>query len=149
MNRYFNPLLFGVLALCVTGLWGCGQQKSGIVSAKIHELESRYAKLEEDFRTLQSASEQTRRRLSAAEAQRAALEQEKADLTKQVEGAIGERESLRKVMSQRTVERDAARANLTQFNKDLQALASRVESALNENPANPNAAVIPTSRRNE
>ena len=67
LMRYFKPLLFGVLALCVTGLWGCGQQKSGIVTAKIHELESRYAKLEEDFRTLQVANEQTRKRLSAVE----------------------------------------------------------------------------------
>jgi chromosome segregation ATPase len=147
--RYFSPLLFGVLALCVMSLWGCGQQKSGIVSAKIHELESRYSKLEEDFRTLQLASEQTRKRLSAAESQRVALEHEKADLTKQVEETVGERDSLRKAMSQRTVERDSARSHLSQLNKDLQALASRVESALNDNSANPNPAIIPTSRRNE
>jgi hypothetical protein len=147
--RYFNPLLFGVLALCATGLWGCGQQKTGVFSAKIRELEIRYSKLEEDFRTLQLASEQTRKRLNAAETQRAALEQDKAELAKKVDYVTGERETLRKQMSQRTSERDAAQANLTQFNKDLQALATRVEAALNENSVNPNAAIIPASRRNE
>ncbi len=147
--RYVNPVLFGVLVLCATGLWGCGQQKSGVFSAKIRELEVRYAKLEEDFRTLQLASEQTRKRLNAAEAQRAALEQDKADLAKKVESVTGDREALRKQMAQRIAERDAAQANLTQFNKDLQALASRVEAALNENSGNPSTAIIPASRRNE
>jgi chromosome segregation ATPase len=147
--RYFNPVLFGLLALCATGLWGCGQQKTGVFSAKIRELEIRYSKLEEDFRTLQLASEQTRKRLSAAETQRAALERDKADLTKTVEAFSGERETLRKQMTQRTVERDAAQANLKEFNKDLHALASRVEAALNEPSVNPNAAIVPVSRRNE
>jgi len=147
--RYFNPVLFGVLALCATGLWGCGQQKAGIFSAKIRELEIRYSKLEEDFRTLQLASEQTRKRLNAAETQRAALERDKAELTKTVENVTGERETLRKQMTQRIAERDTAQANLSQFNKDLQALASRVEAAMNENPVNPSKTIIPASRRSE
>jgi hypothetical protein len=70
-------------------------------------------------------------------------------LTKTVENATGESEALRKQMSQRTAERDTAQANLSQFNKDLQALASRVEAAMNENSVNPNKAIIPASRRNE
>jgi hypothetical protein len=35
-----------------------------------------------------------------------------------------------------------------QFSKDLQALAGRVESALNNRPSGPNA-IIPASRRTE
>lgn len=145
--RYFHSLLFGLIALGITGLWGCGQQKTGLFNAKIRELEARYAKLEEDFRTLQLASEQSRKRLSAVETQRAALEAEKAALTKQVEGTAAERESLRKLVGQRTTERDMAQANLVQFSKDLQSLAGRVEAVLNENSANPS--IIPASRRNE
>jgi chromosome segregation ATPase len=147
--RYFNPLLYGMLALCVTGLWGCGQQKNGAFTTKIRELEVRYTKLEEDFRTLQSAGEQTRKHLSAVEAQRAALEKEKAELSKKVEIVTSERETLRRQISQRTSERDAAQAKLTQFNRDLQALATRVEAALNDDAANPTPAIIPASRHNE
>ena len=121
--KIFNPLSLGVLALCAMGLWGCGQQKAGVINAKIRELESRYAKLDEDFRTLNATNEMNRKRLAQAEAQRALLENEKADLAKQLDGAVLERENLRKQVSQRTHERDNAQANLLQFSKDLQALA--------------------------
>lgn len=145
--RYIHAILLGVLAICISGLWGCGQQKTGAVAAKIQELENRYAKLEEDFCTLQRLSAETRRQLGVVETARSALEAEKAELAKTVETAIGERDSLRKMMSQRTAERDAARVNLAEFNKDLQALASRVQAAMGETPPGP--AIIPTSRRSE
>jgi SMC interacting uncharacterized protein involved in chromosome segregation len=139
----------GVFLLCAMGLWGCGQQKSGVISAKISELESRYAKLEEDYRTLQSNHDQHRKKLTQIEAQRNTLEAEKTDLSKQLDDVKIERESLRKQVSQRTQERDVAQTNLMQFSKDLQTLASRMESALNGNTPTPNASIIPASRRNE
>jgi chromosome segregation ATPase len=148
--KNFNPLLVAALLFCMMSMWGCNQQKTGAISTKIRELETRYSKLEEDYRTLQAAHEQHRKRLNQSEAQRIALENDKTELTSQLETASNERDTLRKQISQRTQERDTAQTNLMQFSKDLQALAGRVESALNTNSPKPNdSTVIPVSRRNE
>jgi chromosome segregation ATPase len=147
--KNINPVYGAVFLLCAMGVWGCSQQKTGAISAKINELESRYTKLEEDYRTLQSTHDQHRKRLTQIETQRAALEQEKNDLNKQLDNVTGERETLRTQVSQRTQERDTAQTNLAQFSKELQALAGRVESALNNHSPGPNASIIPASRRTE
>lgn len=145
---YFKPLLIAALLLCVVGMWGCNQQKTGAIASKIHELEIRYGKLEEDYRTLHTMSEQNKKRLTAVEVQRAALQTEKNDLAKQLDGIATERETLRKQLTMRTGERDTAQSQLVQFSRDLQALAGRVEAAANNHP-NSNAPIIPASRRNE
>jgi chromosome segregation ATPase len=98
---------------------------------------------------LQAANEQGRKRLGQMETQRTTLEQQKNDLAKQLEDHSGEREELRKQVSQRTTERDAAQTHLMQFSKELQALAGRIESAVNTSPPNPNVAIVPASRRKE
>lgn len=148
--RKLNPLIIPVLLFCAMGgLWGCSQQKTGAISNKIRELETRHAKLEEDYRTLHVTSEQNRKRLSAVEEQRTALETEKNDLVKQLESASTERETLRKQLVQRTQERDAAQNHLTQFSRDLQALAGRIDAAVKGDAANPASPIIPASRRNE
>jgi chromosome segregation ATPase len=147
--KNFNPLVIAAFLLCAMSLWGCGQQKPGAITAKIRDLENRYAKLEEDYRALQATSEQNRKRLGAVEAQRAELEKDKAELTKELQGTAEEREALKKQVAQAKQERDAAQGNLVQFSRDLQTLAGRVEAAANNAPANPNTAIIPASRRTE
>ena len=145
--KNINPFVIAALLMCAVSLWGCNQQKSGAISNKIRELETRNAKLEDDYRALQAANEQHRKRLNAVEAQRDSLENEKADLAKQLETVSADRESLKKQISQRTVERDAAQNHLIQFSKDLQALAGRVEAAANT--PSPNVSILPASRRTE
>ena len=147
--KNFSFVYAAVFLLCAMGVWGCSQQKSGAISAKINELETRHAKLEEDYRTLQSNHDQHRKKLSQIDAQRLALEQEKADLSNQLDKITSERETLRKQISQRTQERDVAQTNLVQFSKELQALAGRVESAMNNGSSGPSASIIPASRRTE
>jgi chromosome segregation ATPase len=146
--KNFNRVLVAGLLFCTMSMWGCTQQKTGAISTKIRELEARYTKLEEDYKTLQAAHEQHRKRLNQAETQRAALEKDKADLTTQLEATNGEREALAKQVSQRTVERDAAQNNLVQFSKELQGLVGRVESTLNSS-SSPNVSIVPASRRTE
>lgn len=148
MNQ-IKPAYVAVFLLCAMGVWGCSQQKTGAIAAKINELEARYAKLEEDYRTLQAANEQTRKKLNQIDAQRITLENDKADLTQQVKTVGTERDILRKQLTQRTQERDVAQTNLTQFSKELQNLAGRVEAAVNNYAVNPSASIIPASRRNE
>ena len=147
--KNISPVSVAVFLLCVMGVWGCSQQKTGAISAKITELETRYGKLEEDYRTLQTSHEQHRKKLTQIEAQRHALEQEKTELNSQLDNVRIERETLSKQVALRTQERDLAQTNLTQFSKELQALAGRVETALNSNSSSPNASIIPASRRTE
>jgi chromosome segregation ATPase len=147
--KNLNPLFIAVFVVCAMGTWGCSQQKTGAINAKIRDLESRYSKLEEDFRTVQASDELNKKRLAEAEAQRGQLESDKTTLTRQLDGAILEREKLRKQITQRTQERDSAHANLVQFSKDLQSLAGRVETALNDPQTIQSTAIIPASRRNE
>lgn len=147
--RNLSPVYLALFLLCAMGAWGCSQQKTGAISAKINDLETRYTKLEEDYRTLQQTHDQHRKRLTQIESQRVALEQEKNELNKLLEAGNGERETLRNQVALRTQERDSAQGNLLQFSKDLQALAGRVETALNGNSSSPNATIIPASRRTE
>ena len=144
-----SPLFVVVFLFSALGVWGCSQQKTGTINAKISELETRYTKLEEDYRTLQTTHEQHRKRLGQIEAQRTVLENEKTELAKQVETVSTERETLRKQVTERAQERDTAQANLAQFSKDLQALAGRVETVVNSNSPSPSATIIPASRRTE
>ncbi len=147
--KNFSPVVLGVFALCAMGLWGCSQQKAGAINAKMRDLESRYAKLEEDFRTLYAAHEQDRAKLAQAEEQRSTAEAQKADLTAKLDSVIHERENFRKQITQRTQERDHAQTNLIQFHQDLKTLAGRIEAALNSNPPNTGATIIPASRRTQ
>ena len=144
--KKFNPVYIAVFLFCAMGAWGCSQQKTGAISAKINELETRYTKLEEDYRTLQHTHDQHRKRLTQLEAQHAVLEAERTELNKQLETVNTERDTLKNQVAQRTQERDTAQTNLTQFSKDLQALVGRVESALNSNSPGANASIIPASR---
>lgn len=147
--RHISPIYVALFLLAAMGVWGCGQQKTGAISAKINELESRYAKLEEDYHTLQASHTQHQKKLAQVEEQRGALENDKSELNRQLTSVKAEREVLKKQVSQRTQERDVAQTNLMQFSKDLQALASRVETALNGNAPTPNTTIIPASRRTE
>ena len=114
-----------VLVLAPLGLWGCGQENSGSTSSKIRDLAARNAKLEEDQRTSSNASENLRKKLAQAEAQRFEL----AQLVEQLKDAARERDELKKQVSARTSERDALHAHLLQFGKELQTLVGRVEAA--------------------
>jgi predicted component of viral defense system (DUF524 family) len=156
--KYYSPLLAAVLLFCSWSLWGCTQQKNGSVHAKIQELEARYEKLEEEHRALQMDVEQSHKKLAQVESQRSLLEKQKLELaaqvekqkielTRQLQTAVREGEELRKQLVQRTTERDSAQTNLMQFGKELQALVGRVETAMNNMPANSNVTIVPASRR--
>src|SRR5262249_37853559 len=124
--RNMKILGIAVVFMCGMSIWGCNQQKTGAVNSKIRDLEARYTKLEEDYQTLLTNSENERKRLQQLDDQRAGLESDKAELSRQLESANAERESLRSQVNQRVSERDAAQNQLVQLSKDLQALAGRI-----------------------
>jgi chromosome segregation ATPase len=122
MNRA-NQALVMLLILMTVGLWGCAQGKSSAPgSARLRDLESRHAKLEEDHRATTAAAAQARRQAAAAQQERDALRQ-------RLEQANKEREELRQQVAARTGERDTLQSNLLQFSKELHTLAGRIDAA--------------------
>src|SRR3954470_18044403 len=142
--RNMKILFAAVLFMCGMSIWGCNQQKSGAINSKIRDLEVRYTKLEEDYQTLLTNSESDRRKVQQLEEQRASLEADKLELSRQVESASAEREALRRQVNQRISERDAAQNQLVELSKDLQALAGRINDAVNATKTNPS--IIPALR---
>ena len=154
--RNVNPWILAALLVCGMSLWGCNQQKTGTIASKVKDLEVRYAKLEEEHKTLHAANEQNRKRLAAVEKERTALEEEKTELTskldsatKQLETTTGERDGLKQQVMKRTQERDTVQSNLVQFSRDLQDLASRIEAAATTAAPKASTPILPASRRND
>jgi septal ring factor EnvC (AmiA/AmiB activator) len=118
-----NKALLIVMVVATLGLWGCAQNPgSSAHSARIRDLESRNAKLEEDYRAVVSTRDQYRKRLNSTE-------ERKAELTQELEAALRERDELRQLVSTRQGERDALHGQLIQLGKELQSLAGRIEAA--------------------
>jgi chromosome segregation ATPase len=114
-------LLTGLL-----GLWGCTQGGgSSTTSARLRELEARSARLEDDYKTAAAARDQARKKVTALEDQRTQLAQQVEQLLK----VAKERDELRTQLTARVAEREALQANLVQFSRDLQNLATKLEQA--------------------
>ena len=132
---------FWALVLIATlGMWCCAQQKNGANTNKIRDLESRYQKLEDDYRHLAQNSESHRKRLAIAENQR-------VDLQRQVEelkNIAQERDEIEAKLVLRTTERDQVQTQFSQFTRDLQSLVQRMETA--SKPSTGSLQAVPTSR---
>jgi chromosome segregation ATPase len=126
-----NKALVVLLVVVSLGVWGCSQGgNSGSSSARLRDLESRHAKLEEDYRATVAARDLARKRA-------AVLEEERTQLREQVARAAREAENLRQQVAARSGERDTLQAQLVQFGKDLHGLVSRVDSAVGVQPTPP------------
>ena len=116
-----------VLVVACLGLWGCAQgAANGHASAeRIRALETKIAKLEDDFKAVVAVREQLRKQLTATE-------QEKTQLGQQVEQlqAVGkERDELRQQLVTRTGERDLVQGQFDQFRKGIKNLLGQAEAA--------------------
>jgi len=118
-----NKALLVVMVVATLGLWGCAQNPTGpATNARIRDLESRNAKLEDDYRAAVAARDQFRKKIASIEEQR--LRQ-----VEQLQLVMRERDELKEQLNVRGVERDALHGQLIQIGKDLQNLAGRIESA--------------------
>jgi septal ring factor EnvC (AmiA/AmiB activator) len=116
-----------VLVVACLGLWGCARgAATGHANAeRIRGLESKIAKLEEDFRAVVAVREQLRKQLTAAE-------QERTQLSQQVEtlqAVVKERDQLRQQLTIRTTERDGLQSQFDQFRKGIRTLLGQSEAA--------------------
>lgn len=109
---------------CV-GLWGCargpGSEASG--PERVKALESRIAKLEEDFRLAATARDQLRHELTVLNRQRLAVQKERDDLQQQ--------------LVSRTTERDTVQGQYEAFRKNIRSLLGQAEAAANPRPSSP------------
>jgi len=118
-----NKALLVVMVITTLGLWGCAQNPTGpATSARIRDLESRNAKLEDDYRAAVAARDVIRKKLTSTEDLRAQQAEE-------LKVVIRERDDFKQQLSQRGAERDALHGQLIQIGKDLQSLAGRIEAA--------------------
>jgi len=134
-------LTISTLFLCLT-LAGCEQRTASRAAiARICELEAKSARLQDDWKAATSARDQARAKAET-------LEQERARLLKQLdqfERVAKERDALKEIVAQRTTERDSIQSHLSQFSRDLQNLANKIEQVANQPPVN--APVVVTSNQ--
>jgi uncharacterized coiled-coil DUF342 family protein len=85
-----------ILLVATLGVWGCAQGPANhsAQGEKIRSLESKCAKLEEDYRAVAAARDQARKRAVSLEADRQAAARERDELRAQVQARTGERDSL-------------------------------------------------------
>ncbi len=137
-----GTLCLALLFSALLGVAGCTHQKNGAFNAKIRELETRYAKLEEDHRAAVAATDVKSKKLAQSESQR-------NEMQKQIMNVTQERDELRKQLTDRTSERDSVHSHLQVFHKDLQQLTTRVEQVANTSPNAILTIAIPASRKSE
>jgi chromosome segregation ATPase len=114
-----------VLVISSVGIWGCAQQKNDAQARKIRELETRFIKLEEDYRGVVASADTYRKKVVWLETQRV----EQSAQLEELKAAAQEKDELKQKLAVRTTERDAVQSQLVQFSRDLQSFASRVEAA--------------------
>ncbi|HZU37199.1 MAG TPA: hypothetical protein VFA18_14855 [Gemmataceae bacterium] len=109
---------------CV-GLWGCARGPGSINNGpqRIKALESRIAKLEEDFRLAATARDQ--------------LKQQVVQVNKQRLQVVKERDDLQQQLTSRTTERDTLQTQYEQFRKNIRTLLGQAETAANNTTTQP------------
>jgi hypothetical protein len=119
MTRASKALI--VVIVASLGLWGCTKGPTNLPTAQVerlHALEGKCAKLEDDYRAVASARDQSRKRVTA-------LEEERAQLLKEVAvkaALLKEREELRNQIEARIGERNALQDRCDRLKKGLQNL---------------------------
>jgi chromosome segregation ATPase len=120
-----NKFILLILIVTTVGVWGCARQTGSSPGlARLRELETRNAKLEEDYRAVLAQRDQERRGAAALAEKCTQLAAE----LDQLRTVSQERDDLRKQLAALTAERNAVQTTLTQFTKDLQQLLGKMES---------------------
>lgn len=132
--------VLSVMLVVILGLWGCARGPAGNSpqTERIHSLESKCSKLEDDYRSVAGARDQARKQLAALEAERTRLQKDLAE--KQT--LIQERDALRQQIVARTSERDTLQSRCDRLKKGLQSLLGQDDT---QSPAS----AAPTASSNQ
>ena len=131
----------GVLIVSVFGLWGCSRAPSAdggsaATAEKLKAVETKLARLEDDFRAAASARDQLSKKLIAAEEARVALQV-------QLDRTAREARAKEELVQARTAERDQAAGQYKALKDELKELLTKAENGMKE--PSPMVPVIPTS----
>jgi len=108
---------FVVLMMGIMGVWGCAQgPASGPTAERIRSLESKCAKMEDDYKAATDARDAAKKKLSA-------LELEKKRLTDDLNEQI-------RMAKERTAERDGLQSQYDQFRSNIRNLLGQAEASL-------------------
>jgi septal ring factor EnvC (AmiA/AmiB activator) len=113
MTRAHKAL--AILVVSTLGLWGCAKGPGGSGQERIKALEAKVSRLEGDLKVGESAREQLRKKLAAAEERLAKLQHDRDDLEK--------------TLTARTSERDNLQTQFEQFRKNLRDLLGQAEAS--------------------
>src|SRR5690242_17551226 len=95
--------VLSVMLVVLLGLWGCARGPVGhsAQAERIHTLETKCAKLEDDYRSVAGARDLARKQVATLEAERTRLQKDLAEK----KAIIKERDVLRQQVTSRTSER--------------------------------------------
>ncbi|HEY7423045.1 MAG TPA: hypothetical protein VH682_02275 [Gemmataceae bacterium] len=119
--------VLSVMLVVLLGLWGCARGPVGqsAQAERIHTLETKCSKLEDDYRSVAGARDQARKQVAALEAERTRLQKDLAAEHQQ-------RDALRQQMTTRTSERDNLQLRCDRMKKGLQNLLGQDDAMLPE-----------------
>jgi predicted RNase H-like nuclease (RuvC/YqgF family) len=138
--------VLSVMLVALLGLWGCAKgpaSHSVAQTERIHTLEAKCVKLEDDYRAVAGARDQARKQLAALEVERTRLQKELAEKV----AIIKERDALRRQVTVRTSERDTLQLRCDRLKKGLQSLLGQDDAMLPVTPptsASSTPLVVPT-----
>ncbi|SRR5260370_26646614 len=132
MSRAHKAL--AIFVVSTLGLWGCAKGPGSSGPERIKSLEAKVSRLEGDVKLAETARDQLRKKLAAAEEQLAKLQKD--------------RDELDKTLTVRTTERDSLQTQYEQFRKSLRDLLGTAEtSAPRYLPPVTTAAAAPTPEK--
>jgi septal ring factor EnvC (AmiA/AmiB activator) len=120
---------FVILLLVVgsLGVWGCAQSAgNGANAERIRALETKIARLEDDFKASIAVREQLRKKLTSVEEERAQLSQQ----VDQLQAVVKERDNLKQQLALRTSERDAVQSQFNNLCKGIKTLIGQMETSV-------------------
>ena len=122
MNRLSKALI--VVAVAAFGLWGCSQAANNPAgqSERLHALESKCTKLEDDYKAVAKERADARSRAAALEEENAQLEAKRQKAEEQGKQLAQERDDLQQQLKSRTSERERLQARCDRLKKGLQEL---------------------------
>ena len=126
--------MLSVMLVVFLGIWGCARGPVGpsAQAERIHTLESKCSKLEDDYRSVAGARDQARKQVAALEAERTRLQKDLAEK----QAILKERDELRQQIATRTNERDNLQQRCDRMKKGLQSLLGQ-DDAMLPAPATP------------
>jgi len=136
--------VLSVIVVVLLGLWGCARGPVGpsAQAERIHTLETKCSKLEDDYRSVAGARDQASKQVDALKAERARLQKDLAEKQR-------ERDALRQQVANCTSERDNLQLRCDRMKKGLQNLLGQ-DDAMLPTPAptttsnNNTAPILPT-----